>query len=610
MSTLDHDIRWWRERVGRQAGILSEDLDELEDHLRILIEKRIAMGDSPAAAFANSVEQLGSLESEGNSWVPTPSAPPLDEPWSTPTDRRPSGSEMVWSFFQDLRYAVRTLAKKPGYTALVVLVLAIGIGINSSMFSLIYSLLWRPTNLENPKEIIVFASVTPEGRVADGLSYLDFLDYETEMATMGGLALHFPLAVQLRTDIAGGSSSEGPSRRVWGNITSKNYFETLGVVPLLGQGFDLNSEGSNEPTVVIGHSLWQRRFASDPTVIGREVQINGQPFTVIGVAPAGFRGAHALISAELWFPISVAEILIPGSSGMLNDRKQRNVWAVGRLTPPTSLEQAKARLTRIAEQLEEEYPEANKGIGITIFPESHARMGMSAGPVLKLAAVVMLASVALVLLIACVNVANLVLVRAAGRRREISIRLAMGASRIRVVRQLLTESLLLAFMGGAAGLAMAFLSMRMLALFMTTSATTSSLPIFFDPALDPWVVFYALLLTVGTAVLFGLVPALQVSGSSWGGSLRTEGRALSDGASSGRLRRGLVAAEVAALPSPSGDRVALRAQPSECGQSRRRFRTSEPRGHDFRSHAQRPRPGSSAAVLSRPQRAGRIAPWR
>ncbi len=542
MSALDHDIRWWRQSLARRAELADEDLDELEDHLRILVERKVDEGDSAEVAFQKAVRQLIDLEAIEHSWVATPSAPPLPEPWSPPTNRRLSGGEIVWSFFQDLRYAVRTLAKKPGFTTVVVLVLALGIGINSSMFSLIYSLLWRPPNLEDPREIVVFAAVDGDGRVADGVSYPDYLEYKKE-TSVGRMALHFPLSVQLQADSEPGGGVEAAGQRVWGSVVSANYFETLGVEPLLGRGFDSRADdGPVEPVVIIGHALWQSRLGGDRGVVGRQLRLNGETFTIIGVAPPGFRGAHALMTAELWLPLSAAEVLSPVSREILLDRKRRSIWAVGRLTPSVSIEQAQIRFQTMALQLAEEYPEANEGISIRVLPESQARMGTGSGPILRLASLVMLLSVALVLLIACVNVANLVLVRAATRRREVGIRLAMGASRARVVRQLLTESLVLAALGGAAGLALAVASMRVLA----ASMSSTSLPISFDPSLDPSIVAYAVLLTAVTAVLFGLVPALRISKSDWGGSLRSEGRGLSSGASSGGLRRVLVVAEVAA----------------------------------------------------------------
>ncbi len=545
MSRLDHDIRWWRERVGRKGGIVQEDLDELEDHLRILIDQKVSSGMTPDEAFRTATRQLSDLEAEAEHWVPSRTAPPLEEPWSPPERRLPRGGEIVWSITQDLRFAVRTLAKKPGYAVVVVAVLALGIGINSSMFSLIHSVLWRPPNVDRPEEIVVFASVDGSGQTSDGLSYLDFLDYQDAMSEVGSMALHFPVSMQVHASAEPGP--KGPGHRVWGNITSANYFDMLGVQLALGQPFDAAKQDlATEPVVVLGHSLWQSRLGGDPDIVGREVQLNGQTFTVVGIAPQGFRGAHALIQAELWIPLAVAELLAPSSREMLEDRNSRSLWAIGRLGRDTSIAQVEARLRDTASQLERQYPESNENISISVFPESHSRMGMGSGPVLRLASFVMLASVGLVLLIACVNVANLVLVRAAGRRREISVRLAMGASRMRVIRQLLTESLVLAALGGVAGLAMAATSMQLLGRALTAAPATSGLPVFFDPQLDASVVLYALGLTVMTALLFGLFPALQVSKEEWGETLRSEGRAVSTSGSSGRLRRGLVAAQVAA----------------------------------------------------------------
>ena len=560
MSALDHNIRWWRERLEIEARLSSDDLDELEDHLRILIEEETRGGCSEHTAFERAVKQLSDLESLSDVWVSAPLDPRAPDPYAstgrpigwTPPERRNTLGEFMTSVVQDLRYTIRNLLKKPGFAVAVVLVLAIGIGINSAMFSLIYGILWRPPNLERPEEIVVLASVVDEGRTTDGLSYLDFQDFSRETSVVSGLALHFPVSMQLRASSgdptgADDGASMTSSASVWGSVTSTNFFETLGVRPFMGRSFgsqevDSWNEGSVEPVVVIAHSLWQRQLGADPDIVGREILLNGESFTVIGVAPPGFRGAHALLTSELFLPLSVAALISPTSREVLEDRKRRTLWAVGRLAPGVTIGQAEMRFQEVAAQLAREYPDSNEGVGVAIHPESYSRMGMGSGPVMRLASIVMLVSVALVLLVACVNVANLVLARASARRREISIRLAMGASRGRVIRQLLTESLVLALLGGAAGLLIAVASMRVLA----ASVTGVSLPVFFDPALDPRVLLYALGLTLATSLFFGLMPALQVSGSEWGASLRSEGRALSDGKGSGGMRRVLVIAQVAA----------------------------------------------------------------
>ena len=245
---------------------------------------------------------------------------------------------------------------------------------------------------------MVFASVNEEGRSFDGLSYPDYLDYSRESSAVSGLALHFPLSMQLRVMDPGTGSTLGESPRVWGSITSTNYFETLGVRPARGRTFaslDQEDASARETVVVLGHALWQRHFGGDPGVIGREIQLSGHPFTVIGVAPEGFRGAHALMSSDLFVPLSAASLLSPASREILEDRKRRTIWAVGRLAPGVTLEQARLRFTEIARQLAEEYPESNEDIGVTIHPESYSRMGMGSGPVLRLASFVMLVSVAL-----------------------------------------------------------------------------------------------------------------------------------------------------------------------------------------------------------------------
>ncbi len=540
MSPLDHEIRWWRESLGSQVGVCDDDLDELEDHLRILIQRRRDEGASETEAFRWAADQLADVEERARAWVPSASSPPLRDAWESPRGRRLRPGEVFWSLLQDAKFGLRTLASQPGYSSMVVLILALGIGMNSAVFSLIHSLLWRPPNLEKPEEIVVFASVNAEGRTSDGLSHLDFLDYEDAATDVVRMALHFPVSAQVELEAASGT--ESATRRYWGNVTSLGYFEMLGVDLAVGRPYDETTSAA-DPVVVISHALWESQFASASSVLGQPLRLNDQTFTIAGVAPSGFRGAHALISADFWVPLDFVDLLLPGSSEMLEGRKERHIWAVGRLQPGVTLSQAQVRLQQLAGNLEQQYPESNRGVGISVFPESHSRLGMGSGPIIKMTSAVLLVSVGLVLLIACVNVANLVLVRGAARRREISIRLAMGASRGRVVRQLLTESLLLAGVGGLLGLSSTGLAMRLLGRSLTSSPATSSLPIRFDPTLSGWVLFYALVLTLATVALFGLVPALRASKAHSGSGLRSQSQSQAVG---GRLRRALVAAQVAA----------------------------------------------------------------
>jgi len=347
------------------------------------------------------------------------------------------------TLIQDLKYSLRMLARSPAFSLAAVMTLALGIGANTAIFSLVNAVLFKPlAGVEHPERLVEFVRVQPSYRFTDW-GYPDYLDYRDRNHTLAGLAARSRTSVNL---------ANGATERVRGEIVSGNYFSVLGARPALGRLIlptDDDAPGAH-PVVVLSHDLWQRDFGSDPQVIGRGIVLNGHPFSVVGVARKDFNGSTVGAISDLWVPITMQEQISPRlSAGILQNRTAGWITLVGRLKPGVSLQQAQAEMTIIAAQLARAYP-TNVGRTVMLSPRAGIDPDDEAG--LRGFLVLLLGAVGLLLLIACSNVANLLLVRATSRRREIAVRLALGASRGRLMRQLLTEGLLLSVLAGAAGL--------------------------------------------------------------------------------------------------------------------------------------------------------------
>ncbi|MEM7583694.1 MAG: ABC transporter permease [Acidobacteriota bacterium] len=397
---------------------------------------------------------------------------------------------------EDFRFAFRVLRKHVGFTLVVLASLAVGIGANSAVFSFVNWALWRPLpHVEAPQDLSRVFTVKVKESDHQKVSYLDFLDYR-QSGIFEDLTVYRPVGLNMAID-------EMPEF-VFGNLASANYFEMLGVELELGRPF-LDGE-ENDPLVVLSHRFWAWRFGSDPDVIGRNVRLNGQHFSIIGVAPAGFFGTEILLSPDFWIPIRTQAQVLPSLSS-LEDRGARGLRCTARHKPGTSQQQIQDRLKDLSQRLAEQYPDSYEDLAIQAVPESEARIEIGVGRVMKQAATALLVLVALVLLMTCANVANMLLARAIGRQREISIRLAMGAKRRRIVRQLLTESTLLAVLGGALGLLIAYA----VSYAFTKLPTPPGLPIGIEAPLDLRVLLFSLAVSIFAGVVFGLVPALQIS---------------------------------------------------------------------------------------------------
>ncbi len=413
------------------------------------------------------------------------------------------------TFVQDLRYAARTLARSPGFTIAAIVILALGIGANTAIFSLMDAVVLHPL----PAVARPHALVDVGGQTASYPWYRSVRD--ATATSFEGLAAWRQREMSL-------SSGDAPSR-VRGVVVSGNYFDVLGARPAAGRLLAPADETSGEALVVLGQGLWRSRFGSDPAIAGKTIQLNGSPFTVVGVAPAGLRGTGFGVAPDLWVPIGAWPHLATGEFRTLDLERRGWGWLTvfGRLKPGVSLAQAQASLDLAVQQEAAAFPDGDPGTEKrTLEPtlRNAAGFGQSGNPVGFLAMLVGAAGVALA--IACANLANLLLARAAARRKEIAVRQALGASRGRLVRQLLTESVALGILGGAAGLVVASWSIGLITRMPLPGDFSFAV---FAPALDARALGFSLLLSIGTGLAFGLIPALQTSGHAVSATLKSSG---------------------------------------------------------------------------------------
>ena len=405
------------------------------------------------------------------------------------------------NFFKDIRYGVRILSKNPGVTLVAVITLALGIGANTAIFSGVNAFLMRPLDVPNAGELIRPMEMTEDRSLTDEFSYPDFVDYRNQSTSFTGLTAEDMLQAAI--------DAENQNDVIWGQVVSANYFDVLEVKPIIGRTFlpDEDKTVGANAVVVLSHSFWQRRLASDPNIVGKTVQLNNRAYEVIGVAPESFVGTKFALALDFWTPISMAEEL-RRSPDLLKERGSHWMNVVGRLKPGVSLAQASAEMSAIATRLNQAYPDNRAGnTQAKVMGEVEGRFE-DMGGVFRSAGVIAMAIVGLILLIACANVANLMLARAAARRKEIGIRLALGANRARLVRQLLTESVLLSLLGGGLGLLLAF---------WVTDLMQGFVPIleykivdnFF--ALDSRALIFTLIVSLATGLVFGLAPAWHSS---------------------------------------------------------------------------------------------------
>ncbi len=416
----------------------------------------------------------------------------------------------VEALIRDVRFAVRGLRRAPGFTAVAVATLAVGIGMNATIFSVVSSVLFRPLPVERPAELVNVYGHAVTSSSHDALSYPNYQDYRAQATTLSGLAAHSNFFANLSID--------GSSELVVGEIVSDNFFDVLGVRPVLGRAFvaeEFAGPGAG-PVAVLSHTFWQTRFGGAPDVVGRAFRMNGVVYTVVGVAPKRFGGTFPAVTVHMWVPLSMLDHVEPmgshrntggGGESLLESRGRHFLWAKGRVRPGVELGQVRAELDAIAARLSADYPEANERERVVVVPTRAVAINPDLDGTVTPAGLVLLGAVGLVLLVACANLANMLLARAATRRHEMAVRQAMGAGRGRLARLLLTESVLVALAGGTASLVLTLGLTRFLGRYQP------GLPI--DVGLDVSPDWRVLAFTFGaalvTGVAFGLAPAVRAS---------------------------------------------------------------------------------------------------
>ncbi|HEX9427434.1 MAG TPA: ADOP family duplicated permease, partial [Candidatus Polarisedimenticolia bacterium] len=417
---------------------------------------------------------------------------------------------MMETLLQDIRYGFRMLFKSPGFTAVAALSLALGIGANTTIFTLINAIFLSPIPVHDAPGLVTL--YTTDARVKDDegggdsvlmpMSRPNFEDFRDHNSVFAGLVAVSGLPLNM---LHGGTPEQ-----IGGEIVSGSYFSLLGVTPTLGRAFlpEEDKTPGAHPVVVLSHAFWTKRFGGDQGIVGSSLTLNGLPFTVIGVAPKGFLGTNLLASPNLWVPMMMhKEVLAGFAAENFDDRRALIFNVFGRLKPGATLGQAQAEFRTIAANLEKEYPQPNQGRSVTLMPLAQTTIFPALRRTFTAAGRLLMTIVGLVLLIACANVANLLLARSTARRKEIAIRLSLGASRARLVRQLLTESMLLALLGGVLGLLIAVWGRDLLLAFRPPQFFPDGLTL----DLDGRVLGFTLAISLITGALFGIAPALQAS---------------------------------------------------------------------------------------------------
>src|SRR6266581_689540 len=513
----------------------AEILDEVSDHLQDRYDELRVQGATHEEAFRDVICELDwtDLVSE---LQPCEEIPPHD----LVTEGAPASGRLISDFLMDLRYAARTLRKSPGFTAVVVLTLALGIGANTAVFTVINTLLLNPLPVEKISTLAALNTTQTKKTAQSGdlqdLSFQNLKDLRERTHAFSSLAGHSsPMAVTL--------IDKAEPHRIFMELVTANYFQTLGIHPYLGRFFlpDEDAKPGAAAVTVLGYSAWQSRFGGASDIVGRTIKLNGTPFTVVGIGPKDFKGLYAVFGPDLWVPSMMAGQVLPSSlQQALTDRATPLFTGIGRLGAAVNLPQAQAEMKIDAATLNDEHPDVNQGQSIMVRPLTIAAYGPERQG-LMFGAAFLMAIVGLVLLIACSNVANLLLARAAVRRQEIAVRIALGAGRSRLIRQLLTESVLLGLLGGVFGLLLGYGGCQFLWSFRPAEFAQNLA----DLRINASVFGFAFAVSAVTGLLFGIVPALRTSRTSVSEVLKEETRAVGRSRNRISLANTLLAEQVA-----------------------------------------------------------------
>jgi putative ABC transport system permease protein len=440
------------------------------------------------------------------------------------------------TLFKDIRYGVRMLLKSPGFTIVAVLSLALGIGANTAIFSIVSTFLFAPLPVDEPSRLVAISTSDVKNPGPMPMSHLNFLDYRDKNEAFSDILAYSFAPVSY----SGGS---GEAKQLFALVASGNYFDVLGVKAAHGRTFfpDEDKTPGTHPVAVVSYASWQRDFGADPNLVGKTISLNRQDFTVVGIAPKDFTGTDLFGSPDLWVPMMMHQQIQPAMT-WYNQRRGLFLLAIGRLKPGMTIEQAQSSMSALGSQLEQEYRADNEGRNVKLVPLLTARKDPGGDGEPALISGSLMGVALIVLLIACANVTNLLLARGTKRTREISIRLAIGASRARLIRQLMTESLVLSTVGGIAGFLVAFWSKDLLQAFVPFGEGPNEA----DTGLDPQALLFAIGMAALSGIVFGLAPALQASKPDLVPTLK--GEITVAGAPRGlrfNLRKALVVAQVA-----------------------------------------------------------------
>ncbi len=518
------------------AATESDLMEEIAQHLEDRYAELRGAGASEEEAYAEAISELDDVhpllaEARASNVMPKRAPVPLGD------TRHASVLEDLW---RDLRHAGRTMRKSPVFVFFVVATLALGIGANTTVFTIINSLILNPLPVRDPATLGAVSEVEAahksDSRLPLPLSYADVKDYQERNSVFRSLAAYS--GSHLLT-----LQGNGVSERIFTELVTHNYFDVLGLKPARGRFFLPEEETSPgaHPVAVMSYGTWQARYGRRENVVGQTIRVNGMSFTVIGIGPRGFIGVNAIFGPDLWIPVAMAEVLFPTElQNALTDRTKAIFTGVGRLNPGVTQRDAQANLATIEADLAREHPSTGEGRAISVRPIRDILFWGNASPgAVLFASTVLLVVVGIVLLIACSNVANLLLARSSARRQEIAVRLAMGANRRRLIRQLLTESVVLALLSGVVGFFVGYAGLELLFGRLPGAAN------FAKPKLDLDVFVFALAASAATGLLFGIMPALQASRANVADAMKEEARTAGRSRRKISLSNGLVVGQVA-----------------------------------------------------------------